>query len=542
MMQLFRFLPKSLVCSLAMVCTLGAGTASPVKGAERIQFFIGPFEPTIYVEDVELFAEEGIIADRLKFVASRFDESQLESVRALLNTPLDLDLIAVSQFSYGSVGEALLQRAGQVVVTDNFRNGFHALRASLLLAASAEAECCTVLDFLRHYPLDTIQLDMSLALQVVEENQRIFQMRDEVVAGVREIAVEQVEAAGVASLPNFEPHQLGPYRWQQETFTFQNRDRAVSSTADLYRPLVDMAVPSEIPVVVISHGMASDRQTFSYLAEHFASHGYGVVSLEHAETSAEKFSRFLQGLEGPPSPSELLNRPKDITAALDTLEDRAITERELQALNLQEVGVLGQSLGGYTALAAGGAELNRPELEQQCLTTLAERPSVNFSMLLQCRILELPEDTLLEVQDERIKAVVALNPVTSGIFGEAGLSRLQAPVLMIGSSDDYFAPMVPEQIVPFTWFTHEDSYLVIVDPGTHFSFLGAVAEGAFPVPDSFIGADPQLARPQLKGLSLSFFNRYLLDRTEDSAFLTQAYLETLDQDPFQFDIIHNFFD
>ena len=525
-----------------MTCALGVGAALPAKGAERIQFFIGPFEPTIYVEDLELFAAEGIIADRLQFVASRFDESQLESVRALLNTPFDLDLIAVSQFSYGPVGEPLLERAGQVVVTDNFRNGFHALRASLLLAASAEEDCCTVLDFLNHYPLETIQLDMSLALQIIEENRRIFQMRDEVIAGVREIAVEQVQAAGIVALPDFEPHQPGPYQWQQETFTFQNPDRSVSSTADLYRPVVEAASLADIPVVVISHGIASDRQTFSYLAEHLASHGYGIINLEHAETSAEKFSRFLRGLEGPPTPSELLNRPKDITAALDTLEDRASTEPDLQALNLQAVGVLGQSLGGYTVLAAGGAELNRPELEQQCLATLTERPSVNFSMLLQCRILELPEDQPLAVQDERVKAIVAVNPVTSSIFGEAGLRRLQAPVLMIGSSDDYFAPMVPEQIVPFTWFTHEDSYLVIVDPGTHFSFLGAVTGGAFPVPDSFIGADPQLARPQLKGLSLSFFNRYLLDRTEDSVFLTQAYLETLDQDPFQFDIIHNFFD
>ncbi|MEO1299095.1 MAG: hypothetical protein AAFW75_25630 [Cyanobacteria bacterium J06636_16] len=124
---------------------------------------------------------------------------------------------------------------------------------------------------------------------------------------------------------------------------------------------------------MISHGIASDCQTFGYLAEHLASHRYGVINLEHAETSAEKFSRFLQGLEGSPTPSELLHRPRDITAVLDTLAVRAVNEPNLQTLNLQAVGVLGQSLGGYTILAAAGAELNRPELEQQCLATLAER-------------------------------------------------------------------------------------------------------------------------------------------------------------------------
>ncbi|NER84401.1 MAG: alpha/beta hydrolase, partial [Leptolyngbya sp. SIO1D8] len=315
-MQWFRGFSKFLGVSFVVTCTLGTGVTVPARGAEQIQFFVGPFEPTIYVEDLETFALEGTIPDRLQPIANRFDETQLESVRSLLNTPFEIDLIAVSQFSYGPVGEVLLQRAGQVVLTDSFGNGFHALRASLLLAASAEEDCCTVLDLLNYYPLETIQLDLFLALQVLEENRNIFQLRDEVVAGVRAIAMEQVEAAGIISLPEFAPHQPGPYRWQQESFPFQNPGRSVSSVADLYLPILEAASSSEIPVVVISHGLASDRQTFAYLAEHLVSHGYGVVMLEHAETSAEKFDRFLRGLEGPPTPTELVHRPRDITAAL----------------------------------------------------------------------------------------------------------------------------------------------------------------------------------------------------------------------------------
>lgn len=518
-----------------------AGAALPVQGAERIEFFVGPFEPVIYVEDLETFAQEGTIPERLAFVTDRFEQAQLESVRTLLNTSFDLDLMAVSQFTYGSAGEDLLQRVGQIVLTDTFGNGFQALRASLILAAASD-DCCTFLDLLKQYPLETIQLDLGLTLQIIEENQRIFQLRDEVVAGVREIALEQVEASGIVSLPEFMPHQPGPHRWQRETFTFQNPGRPEPSTADLYRPRLATTVPAAVPVVVISHGLASDRQTFAYLAEHLVSHGYGVVVLEHVESSAERFERFLQGLEGPPTPTELLNRPRDITAVLDTLEQRATTEPELQALDLDAVGVLGQSLGGYTVLAAAGAKLNRDELAQQCLATLAERPSVNLSFLVQCRILELPEGMSLAVQDDRVQAVLAINPVTSSLFGQAGLSQLQVPVLVIGASDDYFAPIVPEQIIPFTWFTHEESHLAILEQGTHFSFLGFTGEGALPVPESFIGPDPEQARPPLQGLSLAFFNYYLLDRPEDAVFLTQTYLNTLEPGPFQFDIIQNFFE
>lgn len=532
--------------SLFSVGAMGGFLATMVVSAiaaEKIQFFVGPFEPTIYIEDLETFAADGTVPERLGLLARRFDETQLDSIRTLLNTSYPTDLIAVSQFTYGRFGEHLLYQAGQIVQTDSFRNGGFALRSSLLLAAANEPDCCTMLDLMRHYPLETIQINLALALQVVDENNRVFQVRDEVIAGVREIAVEQVQADGWVVLPDYEPHAVGAYTWQKETIAFQNPLRSQASLADLYLPDSSTAAPGEIPLVIISHGIASDRTTFAYLAEHIASHGYGVVTLEHAETSAEKFTRFLQGLEGPPSPESLLARPRDITAVLDTLEQRAIAEPVLQAVNLQSVGVLGQSLGGYTALAAGGAQLDPMELEEQCLAKVEERPSVNLSLLVQCRIMELPDEFALDdVQDTRVQAVVAVNPVTSSVFGEAGLSQLQVPLLMISASDDYFAPMVDEQIMPFTWFTHDESYLVVMEHGTHFSFLNSPEEGAFALPTSFIGPTPELARPHLKGLSVAFFNRYLRDRTADEAFLTQAYLAEMPQEPFRFDIIHNFFE
>ncbi len=538
---------RTMLRSGGIACAAVVGTALAAVGAEKIQFFVGgTFEVTLYVEDLTTFAEEGRIPERLRGIASRFDEPQLESIRTLLNTPYDLDLVAISQFTYGSFGEQLLHQVGQLVQTDRWLNGEFALRSGLLLAAANEPDCCTVLEVMQHYPLDIIQLNLPLVMAVVNENNHIFRLRDEVVAGVREIALEQVEADGVATLPSYQPQLPGPYDWQRETITFQNPGRSLPSRADLYLPdparAADPGATGESPVVVISHGIASDRHTFAYLAEHLASYGYAVVALEHSETSAEKFSRFLQGLEGPPEPADLLNRPRDITAVLDTLERRASTDRRLQALNLRAVGVLGQSLGGYTVLAAGGATINRTEAEAECLANLSERPSVNLSLLVQCRILEIPADMSLEVQDDRVRAVVAINPITSGLFGQSGLSQLQAPVLVIGATDDFFAPIVPEQIMPFTWFTQDESYLVIMERGTHFSFLGSPRDGAFPLPESLIGPTPELARPQLKGLSVAFFNRYLLGRREDEAFLTQAYLGTMAQDPFRFDIIHNFFE
>ncbi|MGF1676636.1 MAG: hypothetical protein ACFCUV_23610 [Rivularia sp. (in: cyanobacteria)] len=55
----------------------------------------------------------------------------------------------------------------------------------------------------------------------------------------------------------------------------------------------------------------------------------------------------------------------------------------------------------------------------------------------------LPVDKSLTVKDERIKAVIAINPLTSHIFGEVGLNKLQAPVLLVAGTDDYFVPALP---------------------------------------------------------------------------------------------------
>ena len=144
---------------------------------------------------------------------------------------------------------------------------------------------------------------------------------------------------------------MGEYRWHREVITFINPERSAPSIADLYVPQGEL---ESVPVIVISHGVASNRETFAYLAKHLASHGYAVVAMDHADTNTEKFNRFLTGLEGAPDPQSLLHRPRDVSAVLDTLEEKATEESGLRSLNLDAVGVIGHSLGGYTALAAAG--------------------------------------------------------------------------------------------------------------------------------------------------------------------------------------------
>lgn len=202
------------------------------------------------------------------------------------------------------------------------------------------------------------------------------------------------------------------------------------------------------------------------------------------------------------------------------------------------MGVIGQSLGGYTVLALGGARLNLNNLQQECQQAEANQLSLNLSLLLQCRATELPLQTY-NLRDERVKAVIAVNPVSSAIFGKEGLNQIQVPVMLITGSEDLFAPAVPEQIYPFTSLTIAEKYLVVMENGTHFSLLGGKDQGVLPVPPELIGPDPTLAYPYLRALGLAFFKTYILNQPESRSYLSESYLQTIREEPFNPSVVES---
>jgi len=510
--------------------------ALPAQSAERIQFFFGPFEPTVYVEDLEQFATTGEVAERFELVANRLTDEQRAQLRGVLNASYELSPVPISQFTYSPFGENLLDKLGQIIQTDSFLNGKKGIRGALILAASDRAGGgLSTLNVLRHFPTDTVQIDFSLARQIVSENQRIYQDRDRVVSELKQKARSQAAPMPPGSLEaDRNPMSAGSNTWTSRELSFQTPGRSQPTIADLYLP---QTTATDVPVVVISHGIASSRKTFQYMAEHLASHGYAVVSLEHIDTSAEKFVRFLWGKEGPPAAEDFLLRPRDITATLDFLTEQQSTDPAIAQLNLSSVGVLGQSLGGYTVLAAGGASIDPQFLAQECQSSLAQRPSLNLSLLLQCTLLELSPETSLETADSRIGAIIALNPLTSSIFGRSGLQEIDVPVMLMAGTDDYITPALPEQIEPFDWLSAPSKTLVIMEKGTHFSFLDRASRSVLPFSDGLTGPDPKQARAATQALSLSFFDQHLLSDPNAEVFLNQAYLDEWPSEPFEFSVV-----
>ena len=246
----------------------------------------------------------------------------------------------------------------------------------------------------------------------------------------------------------------------------------------------------------------------------------------------------MAGNAPPPGPEVFINRPLDITTVLNLLEEKQKKSEFPAPLLLNNVGVLGQSYGGYTALAVGGAGFNISKINQECEESKNRQLTLNISILLQCQASSVANKGY-NLRDERVQAIIAINPITSVVFGQEGMSQIKIPVLMIGGSDDYIAPAVPEQIYPFSWLTNPNKYLILLGQGTHFSFLEPGEKSVLPVPPELIGPEPELAFPYLKAISLVFFNAYIRNQTEYLPYLNAGYIQGQEASPFSLSIVNS---
>jgi predicted dienelactone hydrolase len=500
------------------------GIANSVVAAEKIYISYGAIERSISVNSLEGYAKEGIIDDDLATYAEYVSPGRLLQLQRVLLARIDLSPVAVSQFLYTPTGKTLLERLGEVVQTESRQSGFYALRAALILAA-ADPEGLTLLNILQKFPTN-VRVNMGRTLQLAEALETLISQSRRAIALIseRSIAAAQQQEVDFTQLPDL--RSPGGFSWSKQTLKLTDRRRHRTFVADLYLPTPDSRL---FPVIVISHGLGSDRTSFIYLAEQLASYGFAVAVPEHPGSNAEQLRLLFSGQAAEVAePNEFINRPLDVKYLLDELE-RLNAAHPSWRLNVQQVGIIGQSFGGYTALALAGASLNFNQLRRDC-----DRPKDvwNLSLLLQCRALALPL-TQYNLQDRRVKTAIAINPFTSSIFGELGLKKIQLPVAIVSSSADTIAPALPEQIIPFAWLTTPQKYLVSIDRATHFSTIGESVSDSdpIPLPAQVIGPNPAIARRYISVLSVAFMKTYLAKNPLYRPYLNSSYIETISQAP-----------
>lgn len=513
----------------------------PTWAAERLIFSYPPFgDFSLSVDSLERFAEDGTITDELAFYVRQLNPQQVKQLQTWLQTRWDVSPVAMAQVTYSTLGESVLMRLGEAIRTESDLNSFHALRSALILAASP-SEGLTFVSVLRQFPIETIKIDLNLAAVAIAELSGTLGDKEAILAVIRQQAKVIPALPATARARSQDLRASGVYRWQQNTFSFNHPDRGLGAIAEIYRPILpaarNHAELAPLPTIVISHGVGSDRQTFAYLAEHLASHGFFVAVLEHPDSNGRKLAQFLAGLDRAPDPELFVNQPLEISALLDALAARDRADPNLN-LNLNRVGVIGQSLGGYAALVVGGAEINGEHLRQICQQKHSFQISFNLSQLLQCQA-TLLSNLPISLQDDRVQAVFAINPVSSRILGPEGLSQLEIPVAIVASENDLLTPMIAEQIYPFTWLQTPEKYLAVIENGTHFSFIGGEGKSALPVPSQVVGPPPDLAYPYLKALSTAFFKTHITLEPEYRSYLNPTYANSISQAPFDLHLLQS---
>ncbi|MGF1459399.1 MAG: alpha/beta hydrolase [Leptolyngbyaceae cyanobacterium] len=532
----------NLMTTIAAGClAVEATTALSAKSAEYLQIGLGLFSLSVPITDLETFAKTGQTPDSLNTYFELLPAAAEAQLREGLTRKFPISPVAVSQVTYASIGEDFLHRLGTVIQTPSGLNGEKAIRAALILAA-ADPEGFSILGFLEAFPTVGIHVDGGRLLTLQTEVEAYFSYRDAALAAITaqsesEIAAtfDQVDWDGVPDL-----RDRGDHRFDKTVLKLRNEfpgippDQPRIFEVDFYQPERSTA---STPLVIISHGLGSNRAQFSTMAQHLASYGFAVAVPTHPGSDTDYQQEFLANLsyEGI-SPTEFIYRPWDVKTIINVLAAEPAYQGQL---DLNNVGVIGHSFGGYTALAIAGAPLNQDFIQATCDPV---QYVLNLSTLLQCRAALLPMADY-DLADERVRAVIAYSPITSVLLGPENLAQISKPVMMVTGSSDFIAPAIPEQIHPFLWLETPDKYLATFVSASHVSINGEVefsdqVDISPQVSSLVTGPDPNLSSRYAHALNAAFMGFHLSDRPNYEQFLGAAYAaEYLSEEPVELKVI-----
>lgn len=396
---------QKLLFPLMLALGWGQGMSSTIA-AQTVTIRLGPFQQSVALADLEKFAKTGRLPEGLEILSPVLTSQ----VRELLTKRLEVNPAVADRFIDNLMrspgGRQFISSLGGVIPGSTAES----IKATLNFALR-QANGFSALSFLRAYPGENITVDATKAVGfAVELNPNSLQSQAFGLLLERELSVE----SRIPFKAAFDPAVLGRQTVQQQTIVLNDRQRNRMIPVDIYSTQGN----AENPLVVLSHGFGANRRFLSYLARHLASHGITVAAVEHPGSNVDAVGRAsdTQNLGRLLSATEFINRPKDISFVLNELAKLNTQLGQLQGkLNTEKVTIIGHSLGGYTALALVGGEVDLEELRKFCKDSLniGEAPGD----WLQCSAASL-EESKLKLQDERVKSAIALNPLVGKLFGK----------------------------------------------------------------------------------------------------------------------------
>ena len=200
------------------------------------------------------------------------------------------------------------------------------------------------------------------------------------------------------------------------------------------------------PVIVFSHGLGGSREGYAYLGQHWASHGYVCVHLQHAGSDTAVLrgtAEPMSAMRAAASATNTWQRGLDVRFALDQLQTLNTAAGPLQhRLDLQHIGMAGHSFGAQTTLLMAGQG--------------ADLTGGRFA-------------------DARLSAAIAMSPAPAARRGSAPYAAIHIPVFhLTGTLDD--SPVndtkAAQRRIPFDSSDASEQYLVTFTGSDHMVFSG----------------------------------------------------------------------
>lgn len=508
---------------MGVAATVGWGAVSPGLAADQVTVQFGPVQQTVSLSDLEVFVHTGEIPSSLRL----YSPLLTTDVRIALGSRLELDPQVGDKLVQDSLnstaGQRLLETL-QVAIPDS---DIEQLQTALIQSAK-ETDGISLMGFFRAFPAKTLTIDGTSAIALASQlNLPYWQSQ-----ALSSILERELTVATQDPFRNsLDPSQPGNQWVRQQTITFHDYERNRTIPVDLY-----WSRRTHGPLVILSHGFGADRRFLGYLAFHLASHGITVAALEHPGSNVAWLTELAAGVspnDGNYSEilpaNEFIDRPKDISFLLDQLQRLNRYSNILRGkFNTDQVTVIGHSLGGYTALALAGAELDLDKLRQFCQSL--GPAGLSPSDWVQCTAADIKEQGRLDLSDRRVAQVIALNPVIGHLFSDESLAQINVPVMLLSGTDDAIAPAVSQQFLPFAQLS-APKYLITAIGGTHLS-VGDPANLNYALTENLFvrerpGEQTEPLRHLLRGVSLAFIEQLTSDRDRYKPFLTSAYAQSL---------------
>ena len=281
------------------------------------------------------------------------------------------------------------------------------------------------------------------------------------------VAPPAAPAAAPASLASWESSgPLSSEVWDTRWFD-ESRQRAVPVRVRV--PVVDGAA-APLPVIVFTHGLAGSLDTGRLWGEHWASHGFIVIHVQHpgsddaavagaknprsAMRRAANGTQFIQRLRDLKFVFDELSRIDATRAQVAGEDTRPERVRLAQRADLTRIGLAGHSMGATTVQRLAGQNHAGPQ---------ANGPGPEY--------------------EPRADAFIAFSPSARNTQAAAQFAHIDKPFFSITGTLDGRGPSrlgVPakNRIVPFEGMRGDNKYLLNLLGAGHMVFAGSPRKDA----------------------------------------------------------------